>query len=345
MKFDSPILSARGQSTFDFLNGVVVGLGDVSKKVDAAFAQQCTVDGDFLTDIDANARRIEKQLGTHRVFRVSQLVGDWHARNHGPVAIDAFEQIEPELRPAMVAAEHGPASLTLDPDAVPPAYWDKVAFHRTGAWDSHPDMGYIHGELVHKGMVAKLMGSDILAQRKQTAARAPRRDYADILDMGCSSGHFTNALQLVFPDARIVGVDLSPRMLEHAWRVANLHGWAWELHQADAQHTGFADASFDLAASYILLHEIPAETIRGVFAEAFRVLRPGGDMIMADVPRYGDMDALAIWKADRAARFGGEPHWRESAQVDLAAVARDAGFVEVTTSGPFPYVVQGHKPA
>ena len=78
------------------------------------------------------------------------------------------------------------------------------------------------------------------------------------------------------------------------------------------------------------------------------MLKPGGDMIMSDVTRYADLDKLAVWRADAGAKYGGEPHWRESASLDLGQVARDAGFVDVTVKAfdPFkyPYVVQGHKP-
>ena len=105
---------------------------------------------------------------------------------------------------------------------------------------------------------------------------------------------------------------------------------------------------FDLVASYIMLHELPGDVIRAVFAEAYRVLEPGGDMLMSDVTRYADMDKLAEWRADRGAMYGGEPHWRESARLDLAAIARDAGFLDVsgTYEGPglYPYVVRGRKP-
>lgn len=204
-------------------------------------------------------------------------------------------------------------------------------------------MGYIHGEIIHKKIVGRFFPGGIFQQRRDVAAMAPRRDYARIIDMGCSSGHYTTALAEIYPEAQIFGVDLSARMLEHAWRTANANGWNWQLSQQAAEATDFADGAFDFVTSYIILHEMPSDAIHTLFAEAYRLLEPGGDMLMSDVTRYADMDKLAVWKADRGAKFGGEPHWRESASLNLADVARAAGFTDVTTTGPYPYVVQGHK--
>lgn len=343
--FQDPVLRQRGRASVDFVARLAQVNGALKRQLDEE-AGRALADAPPLPDaIDAAARQVETALAPAGTLGVQTLLADWHARMHGRIAIAAFEEIADDLAPLLDQHGHGPASLTLDPGLVPPAYWDGVDFHRTtGGWDGHAHMGYVHGEIVHKKMVARFFPGGIFGQRRAVAEMAPRRDYRRILDMGCSSGHFTTALQQVFPDAAITGVDLSPRMLEHALRTANAHGWAWQLLQRPAERTGLADASFDLVASYILLHELPKAAVRAVFAEAFRLLAPGGDMIMSDVTRYADMDALAVWKADRAARLGGEPHWRESAQLDLAAIARDAGFVEVKAAGLYPHVVMGRRP-
>lgn len=320
--------------------------GQVRAQVDEDMTAAGLVDGQLAEDLDARDRQIEEGLSNSGAFASHNLMKDWHARMHGQIATEAFDEIQPQLAPALEETLSGTASLTLDPNLKRPDYWDGVDFHRTaGGWDGHPFMGFIHGEIIHKKMVARFFPGGIFKQRLAVAEMAPRDTYERILDMGCSSGHFTTALAKTYPDAKITGVDLSARMLEHALRTANTHGWNWDLYQCPAEQTGFDANSFDLISSYILLHELPEEAVIAVLAEAYRVLEPGGDMIMSDVTRYADLDQISVWKADRAASLGGEPHWRASASLDLRALAHDAGFVDVAARGVYPHILTGSKAA
>lgn len=341
----NPLLRQRGRASLDFLALLGRQSALVRERVARDLASAGITADALPDDVEACGQVIEEALAGSRAYALQNLLADWHGRAHGPIGVEAFEEIEAEVRPALDALESGPASLELNPQVAMPDYWDGVEFHRTtGGWDGHPAMGFVHGEIIHKKMVSRIFPGGILAQRRAVAMMAPRDRYDRILDMGCSSGHFTTALQESYPDARIVGIDLSARMLEHAWRTANARGWPWRLVQGNAEHSGLADAGFDLVASYIVLHEVPPQAVANIFAEAFRLLQPGGDMLMSDVTRYADLDPLARWRADRSATLGGEPHWRQSAALDLAEMARAAGFTDVRAEGLYPHVLIGRKP-
>jgi SAM-dependent methyltransferase len=347
-----PHLKQRGRASFDFLSALgMTAQTRVFPAVAANMAAKNITNETVPDDLDARNAFVEGKMRDSSAFRVQQLMGEFHARYSGPLAAEAFLEIYPDISDTMRAFDRdGPTTLEVDEAFTPPDYWRDIEFHRTtGGWDAYADAGYVHGELIHKLLVEKLYPGGIFKQRRIVAGLAPKRDYRRILEMGCSTGHYTLALSETFPEAEITGVDVSIETLRHARRVGNAKGATWKLHLRAAEDTGFEEATFDLVTSYILLHELPADTVKAVFTEAFRVLAPGGDMLMSDVTRYSALDKLGVFRADYGAKYGGEPYWRESASLDLKAIAEAAGFIDVRSEGvggaPYPWIVAGRKPS
>ncbi len=342
-------LRQRGRAAMDFMIDLTIASRPLAARWNADLAAAGVTAATLPDDLDDRHTHVDAALADSRAYGTSGLIMEFASVEHGRVAREAFDEIADVTLPRLAALAEGHATLTADPDFEAPDYFKGVWFHRTtGGWDGHPHMGFIHSELIHKTYVARNFGGDIFAQRRAVLGTLPRTDFRRILEMGTSSGHYTTALAETFPDAHITGVDLSLPMLEEARRVANAHGWAWDLHQAAGEATGFAPASFDLVTSYIIFHEMPAAAIRAAFHEAFRLLEPGGQVLMSDVTPYAAQDKLGVWRADAMAKRGGEPYWREAASFDWAEAARDAGFVDVTAGGlnglPYPHVVCGTKP-
>ena len=100
-----------------------------------------------------------------------------------------------------------------------------------------------------------------------------------VLDLACGTGlNLPHLRELVGDRGSVVGVDLTPAMLEVARRLIAVRGWQnVEVREADAAQLPFPDESFDKAICTFALNIIPgcAQAIE----EVRRVLIPGGRFV------------------------------------------------------------------
>ena len=104
-----------------------------------------------------------------------------------------------------------------------------------------------------------------------------RSGVSDVLEVGCGPGYALVELAGL-PGAAVTGVDLSPFMLDAA---ASRAGCARLIH-ADATRLPVGDASLDAVVAIHLLGHVPGAVATEIAAEVGRVLRPGGEFIVAD---------------------------------------------------------------
>ena len=112
--------------------------------------------------------------------------------------------------------------------------------------------------------------------------RVERTQPESVLDLGCGTGLLTERLARRFPDAAVVGVDLSAGMLtEAAARVDCVSLAGPSLARADAERLPFRSAAFDVVVCTESFHWYPRQD--RVVAELARVLRPGGRVVIASI--------------------------------------------------------------
>lgn len=219
------------------------------------------------------------------------------------------------------APSRSPA-VEVDPDLRLPGWytdWD-IHLQPGGVWSSRTA-----ARVYELGAKLVMMGDndDYRFHRLFVETAVPPRSYRRIADLGCGFGKSTWPLKQAFPDAEVFGVDLAAPCLELAAERAAARRLPIRFRQADACATGLEGGSFDLVTSTMLVHELPAEVLPTLLAEAARLLAPGGVLAFLDFQPTGDgFRDLAM--REHSAR-NNEPFMAPMMGLDLAAAAREAG--------------------
>lgn len=134
----------------------------------------------------------------------------------------------------------------------------------------------------------------------------PRR----ILSVGVGQGEELHSLSRLFPNSRVIGMDISDLALHEAQRRTSMHQLNSDLVLADASRLPFKDASLSGIVFSSLLHEIYSYSLDGhtawkrTISEASRVLEPGGGLFIRDpaAPTFKD-PAQIQFKSDLSSDF------------------------------------------
>lgn len=106
-----------------------------------------------------------------------------------------------------------------------------------------------------------------------------------VLDVGCGTATLTLLVKRTHPGAEVFGLDGDAKILGIARRKAAKAGVEITLKEGLAFRMPYADGSFDHVLSSLMFHHLTTENKRLALAEAFRVLRPRGELHLADFRR------------------------------------------------------------
>lgn len=146
-----------------------------------------------------------------------------------------------------------------------------------------------------------------------------------VLDLGSGSGvDVLAAAKKVGAQGRVIGVDFAAEMVARARQIAERGGFSnVEFRLGDLEALPVEDESVDVALSNCVINLVPDK--RRVFAEIYRVLKPGGRFSIADIVTQGEVPPslrqdASLW----ASCLGGALDLQEYLQI-----IHQAGFIEV----------------
>ncbi len=173
-------------------------------------------------------------------------------------------------------------------------------------------------------------------------AHASIRDGETVLDLGAGAGFDCFlAAKAAGPSGRVIGVDMTPEMVEKARDNARNGGYAnVEFRLGEIENLPVADATVDCVISNCVINLAPDK--RRAFREAFRVLKPGGRLMVSDIVLRKELPEAV---KSSVAAYTGCIAGATSKEEYLAAIA-SAGFREIRVLGEtgFPVEVDPHGP-
>lgn len=136
-------------------------------------------------------------------------------------------------------------------------------------------------------------------------AQARIQSGQNVLDMGCGTGTLTLLIKHAQPNVSVYGLDVDPQVLDIARRKSEQAGETIILQQGTAACLPYPDESFDRVFASLMLHHLTREDKRRALVEAFRVLKPGGELHVAD---FGKPRDPAMWLISQVVRWVEEVH-------------------------------------
>jgi len=152
-----------------------------------------------------------------------------------------------------------------------------------------------------------------------------------VVDLGCGTGTLALMVKRSHPTARVIGIDVDPKILDIARGKLADAKVEVELRQGRIEEVGLQPGSLDRVLSTLVLHHLTADEKLGALRAARAALRPGGELHVAD---FGPPSNALMWLLSLPIRlFDGEDRVLPNLTGRLPEIIRAAGFSDVRERG------------
>jgi ubiquinone/menaquinone biosynthesis C-methylase UbiE len=121
--------------------------------------------------------------------------------------------------------------------------------------------------------------------RKMTVDNALIKSGDRVLDVGCGTGEVTLLAKTRTKGGQVYGIDPAPEMIAVARKKAGRKGLEVDFRVGVIESLPFEESTMDVVTSSLMMHHLPEDLKGRGLAEIYRVLKPGGRLLIADFMR------------------------------------------------------------
>ncbi len=166
-----------------------------------------------------------------------------------------------------------------------------------------------------------------------------------VLDIATGTGRTLRQIQSAMPDIDLYGLDLSGSYLKQASKyLSSRSGDLVQLTKGNAENMPYPSGSFQALTCVFLFHELPRDARQNVLSECFRLLEPGGTLVLADSIQIEDSPQFTKIMENFHKIFH-EPYYRDYIVDNINFRLEESGFSSITSESHFMTKIwKAHKP-
>ena len=152
-----------------------------------------------------------------------------------------------------------------------------------------------------------------------------------LIDIGCGPGAFLRLVEEAFPHIQLNALDISPEMIRETRTRLSATAVATV---GDSEHMSLKDAQYQVVTCNMSIHHYPHPQL--AMNEMYRILEPGGTLLLNDMDCIAPIRALANWIFPKLP--GGDVKMYDRKEIE--DMARRAGFKEIRYRKISPFSFQ-----